>query len=115
MYQQGNERVKVRHIYMVLCILGTALPLSQFVPWAIENGLNPPLLIQELFSTKIGAFFGLDVIVSAIALLVFIFTEGVRINMKKLWISAVATLCIGVSLGLPLFLYMRQIHIEAST
>ena len=97
-----------RIIYLTLCFLGTLLPLSQFVPWVLDNGLHMPLFFQELFSTKVGSFFGMDVIVSAVVLFVFIFAEGKRLNMKKLWLPIVATLLIGVSLGLPLFLYMRQ-------
>lgn len=104
--------MKTKQLYLVLCILGTVLPLSQFVPWVIEHGLDIPLFVHELFSTRIGSFFGWDVIISAITLLVFIFVEGRRINMSNLWLPAVATLSVGVSLGLPLFLYLRQVHID---
>jgi len=99
--------------YLILCVLGALLPLSQFVPWVIENGLNMPLFFQELFSTKIGGFFGMDVIVSAVILFVFIFAEGRRLQIPNLWFPVVATLSIGVSLGLPLFLYMRQSQLES--
>ncbi len=98
--------------YLILCVLGLLLPLSQLAPWLISNGLNIPLLFQELFSTQIGGFFGLDVIVSAVVLLAFIFIEGQRLNIKKLWLPIVATLTVGVSFGFPLFLYMRQVKIE---
>ena len=66
----------------------------------------------ELFSTRIGAFFGLDVIVSAIVLIAFILWEGRRVRMSALWVPIAATCFIGVSCGLPLFLFMRerQIH-----
>ena len=96
-------------------MLGALLPLSQFAPWVIENGLNVPLFFQELFSTKIGGFFGMDVIVSAVVLFVFIFSEGKRLEISNLWIPVVATLSVGVSLGLPLFLHMKQSNIERKT
>ncbi len=99
-------------IYLLLCVVGTVLPMSLFVPWLIDHGINLPVFFQELFATSIGGFFGLDVIVSAVALIFFVVFEGTRIGMKKQWIPIVATLTIGVSLGLPLFLFMRQIHIE---
>ena len=103
----------MKKILLLLCIIGVILPFTQFVPWLLTNGLDIPLLIEELFSTRIGAFFGLDVIASAITLFVFIFYEGTRLKMTRLWVPVVATLSIGVSLGLPLFLYMRQHHIES--
>ena len=107
--------MNLKTIYLILCVLGALLPLSQFIPWVIENGLDVPLFFQDLFSTKIGGFFGMDVIVSAVVLFVFIFSEGKRLEISSLWIPVVATLSVGVSLGLPLFLYMRQSKIERKT
>jgi hypothetical protein len=74
----------------------------------MEHGLNLTLLCRELFSTRIGAFFGLDVVVSAMVLLLFVFVEGRRVTVPLLWAPVLATLLVGVSLGLPLFLFLRQ-------
>ena len=100
---------------LILCVAGVLLPLSQFAPWLFEHGLNTQLFIEELFSTRIGGFFGFDVIVSAVVLFVFVLSEGKRLNMTKLWFPIVATLGVGVSFGLPLFLYMREKQIESQT
>jgi uncharacterized membrane protein len=61
-----------------------------------------------MFSTRIGAFFGLDVLVSAVVLLAFIAWEGRRRGMQMLWLPVAATCVVGVSCGLPLFLFMRE-------
>jgi hypothetical protein len=98
----------VKVFYAILAAAGAAIPFSQFLPWAAEHGLDARSFVLELFSTRIGAFFGLDVLISAIVLLAFIFREGSRANMTKLWMPAAATVLIGVSCGLPLFLYMRE-------
>lgn len=111
----NEEAMNLKVTFLILCVLGTLLPISQFVPWVVDNGLNIPLFFQELFSTKIGGFFGLDVIVAAVVLFVFIFAEGKRLGMQNLWLPVVATIGIGISLGLPLFLYMRQLQIESKT
>lgn len=94
--------------YLLCAIAGTIIPYSQFVPWVAEHGLDLRLLAAELFSTRIGAFFGLDVLVAAVALLAFIAREGRRRNMRMLWLPIAATLAIGVSCGLPLFLLLRE-------
>jgi hypothetical protein len=107
--------MNLKATFLILCMLGFLLPLSQFIPWVVDNGLNIPLFFQELFSTRIGGFFGMDVIVSAVVLLVFIFAEGKRLKLTSLWLPIVATLSVGVSFGLPLFLYMRQRQIESKT
>jgi hypothetical protein len=96
-------------------MLGALLPYSQFLPWLDVHGPDPSLFFSELFSTRVGAFFGMDVIVSALVLFVFISVEGRRLAMRNLWLPAVATIVVGVSLGLPLFLYMRQVRLERET
>ena len=106
--------MRLRHVYLLLCILGTVLPYWKLVPWLMDHGLNVSLLCQELFATRIGAFFGLDVIVSAIVLFVFITTEGRRLALSRLWLPVIATLLVGVSLGLPLFLYLRQHQLDTA-
>jgi hypothetical protein len=107
--------MRLRHLYLVLCVIGTALPYWKLLPWLIDHGLNLSLLCQELFASRIGAFFGLDVIVSALVLFVFLMAEGRSLGLPRFWLSILATLLVGVSLGLPLFLYFRQRQLDASS
>jgi hypothetical protein len=104
--------MKLRHAYLGLCVLGFVLPLSQLVPWLMEHGLHLRLLFGELFASRVGGFFGMDVIVSAVVLFVFIYAEGARLALKHLWLPVLATLLVGASLGLPLFLYQRQRRLD---
>jgi uncharacterized protein DUF2834 len=92
----------------MLCVLGIIVPYAQFVPWLLEHGLDLRLFVRELFSTRIGAFFGLDVGLSATALFMFIFAERRAVVIRHVWLAVLGTLIVGVSFGLPLFLYMRQ-------
>lgn len=100
--------LKLKTVYLVLCVLGAALPLWQLLPWLAANGLDVPLLFRQLFADRVGAFFGLDVIVSAVVLAVFVWGEGSRVRVRLRWVAIVATLAVGVSLGFPLFLYLRE-------
>ncbi|MEZ5985726.1 MAG: DUF2834 domain-containing protein [Hyphomonas sp.] len=95
-------------LYAALALLGAALPLSQFLPWIAEHGLDIPRFISDLFATRIGGFFGWDVIVSALVLTVFILIEGRRIGLGHLWLPILCTFSVGVSFGLPVFLAMRE-------
>lgn len=105
----------MRWVYLCLVVLGTLLPYSQFVPWLAEHGPNVRLLFIELFLGHVSAFFGLDAILSALVLLVFIFSEGTRRKMGMLWLPVAATCLIGVSCGFPLFLYMRERQVGRAT
>ena len=95
-------------IYAMLCIAGTVLPLSQFAPWLREHGLAIPLLVQHALSTPVSAFAWLDVLVSAVVVVVFIVVEGQRCRVPRLWLPILGLCTVGVSLGLPLFLLMRE-------
>jgi len=106
--------MKLKDVYLGLCILGTALPYAQFIPFLREHGLNPQLFLEQLFSNQVSGFFGMDVIVSSVVLWILVFVEGRRAGVKHLWAPVAANLAVGVSLGLPLFLYMRERQLERS-
>jgi hypothetical protein len=98
----------MRALYLALAIIGFAVPYSQFIPWLLEHGPNLRLLFSELFSTRIGAFFGLDVLISAVVLIGFIRRDSARRKMRHAWLPIAATCLVGVSCGLPLFLFLRE-------
>lgn len=100
--------MKPKYVYLGLCFLGTILPYFHFIPFLREHGLNFRLFFDQLFSNSIGAFFGMDVILSSAVLWVFVIIEGRRSGVRHLWAPLAANLTVGVSLGLPLFLYMRE-------
>lgn len=95
-------------LYFALALVGAALPLSAFLPWFMDHGLDLPAFFAELFSTRIGAFFGWDVIVSAIVLILFVVVQSRRDGVRLGWLAIPATLIVGVSCGLPLFLALRE-------
>jgi hypothetical protein len=99
-------------IYALLCVAGALLPYSQFIPWVQEHGLNVSLLFRELFSTRVGGFFGMDVLVSSIVVVAFMVAERKQKRIPHSWLAVVALLTVGVSLALPLFLLLREFRDE---
>src|SRR5688572_14229768 len=98
----------MKTLYAVLFVLGCALPLSQLVPCVIARGVDPRLFVSELFANAISGFFGLDVIVSAVVLLAWVWDERRRRGLPRAWLPALATVLVGVSAGLPLLLFLRR-------
>jgi len=98
----------VKILYLLAAILGAILPLSQLVPFLTTHGLDLKLFFTFLFSNGVSGFFGMDVIVSSFVLWIFVFSEGRRLGMRRLWVYIVCNLAVGVSLALPLFLLFRQ-------
>lgn len=105
--------MKPKTLYLVLCFLGAVLPYSLFVPFLLEHGLDVRLIAEQMFSNRISGSFALDVIVSSIVFWVFLVVEGRRAGVKSLWAPIAANVVVGLSLGFPLFLYMRERRLEA--
>jgi|SRR5271154_121122 hypothetical protein len=99
-------------MYLVMCFVGLALPYWKFLPWVAEHGLNMRLFFEQMGANSISGFFVMDVLVSAVVLFMFIGAEAKRLGGGGWWLPRVAVLLVGVSLGLPLFLYMRERRLE---
>ena len=95
-------------LYLLLAILGAVLPVSPLIPFLKTHGLDLKLFFTYLFSNSVSGFFGMDVIVSSVVLWIFVFSEGRRLGMRRLWVYVVCNLAVGVSLALPLFLLFRE-------
>lgn len=104
--------MKIRHLYLALCVLGLLVPNTVFLPWLREHGPNPLRFAQDLFANGVSAFFGMDVVIAAAALGAFVVVEGARLRLQRRWLPILATCLVGVSFGLPLFLYQRQVHLD---
>ena len=104
--------MKPKHLYLFLCLAGTILPYLFLVPFLREHGLDLRRVFEELFANRISSFFGMDVIVASVCLWIFVLFEGRKLQVKHLWAPVVASLTVGVSLGLPLFLYLREARME---
>jgi hypothetical protein len=105
--------MKRKTVYLIFCVLGILLPYWQFVPWVVaQHGVPLGLFVRELFANRIGGFFAMDVLVSAVVLIFFLRREGKHVGVRLLWLPIVGTLTVGVSLGFPLFLYLREGALE---
>ncbi|BCX72607.1 DUF2834 domain-containing protein [Acinetobacter bereziniae] len=102
----------MKRIYALLTLLGIILPFSQFILWLNQHGLNLTLFFQQIIDNPIAAFAWLDVIVTVVVIVVMVIQDGQQLKMNRLWVPVIASLMGGASVGLPLFLYMKQCHLE---
>ena len=104
--------MRLKHLYLLLALVGTVLPYAAFLPFLRAHGLDLRLLREQLFGMPVAAFFGWDVILSSVVLFVLVITEWRRTRLRFPWAPIVANMLVGVSLALPLFLYLRESHGE---
>ncbi len=106
--------MKIKYLYLILCIFGIALPYSQLIPIIFEYGFSIELIIDQLFINRVSTLFAFDLFVTALVFIIFALYEGLKLKIKHLWVSILATFLVGASLGFPLFLYMREKFLEKS-
>ena len=101
-------RGNAQWLFLSAAIVGCVLPLNYFVRFLSSEGLNLSQFFQQLFQNNVSAFFAMDVFVSAAVVWLFVFIEGRRLRMRRLWVYVICTAVVGVSLALPLFLFFRE-------
>lgn len=97
----------LRMIYLGLAVWGAIHPMYFFIKWFQTEGWAPADLFAAWHSNYASSGLVWDLTIAAIALTVWIIAEvSVRRNWGAL-IAIPATFCIGVSCGLPLYLFLR--------
>ena len=101
-----------KSIYLALAIIGFIAPYYFFLQLPAEDGFNLPLLIQPLLANNFMRGLAMDLTISVLAFWFFVFVEASRLQLKNPWLYLLATLFVGLSFALPLFLYFREREIE---
>lgn len=94
-----------RRVFGSLAVLGLVIPYTAFGVFLARNGFDLVLLVEQAFGTPGAAFLALDVIVAAVVLIVAVVLDD-RAMRRPLVVAA--TLLVGPSCGLPLWLALRQ-------
>lgn len=97
----------LRLIFLALAVWGAIHPMFYFIRWFSENGVDLGLMAAAWNSNDASSGLVWDLTIAAIALTVWIISE---VAVRRNWLALLAipaTFCIGVSCGLPLYLYLR--------
>lgn len=97
-----------RLVYLVLTVIGATLPMYYFVTWLAANGWSLGAMVAAWSVNDATTGLVWDLTVAAVALTVFVIAEAwVRRDPLSL-IAIPATFLVGVSCGLPLYLFLRS-------
>ncbi|MFV2053884.1 DUF2834 domain-containing protein [Aliiroseovarius sp. YM-037] len=97
----------LRMIYLALAVIGAIVPMYYFVSWFAANGFDLMAMVDAWHANDASSGLVWDLTIAALALTIWAIAETwVRRNWVALW-AIPATFCIGVSCGLPLYLFLR--------
>ncbi|MGG7566250.1 DUF2834 domain-containing protein [Rhodovulum sp. DZ06] len=102
----------LRLTFLGLAVLGAAAPMAHLLPFLAENGWSIPAMIDGW--TANGAATGLawDLVIAALALTAWILAECRARDDRLALLAIPATFLVGVSFGLPLYLFLRTRPME---
>lgn len=101
-----------KNVYLILAIIGFIAPYYFFLQLPAEDAFNLPLLLQPLSANNFMRGLAMDLTISVLAFWFFMFAEAGRLQMKNPWLYLLATLLVGLSFAIPLFLYFRERKLE---
>ena len=98
----------VRRIFLALAIWGAIHPMYYFVTWFQANTWDIMAMVDAWHVNAATSGLVWDLTVAAVTLTIWVIVESIK---DRRWIGLIAipaTFCIGVSCGLPLYLFLRS-------
>ncbi len=98
----------MRPVYLALAIWGSIHPMYWFVTWFQQNTWDIMAMVDAWHVNAATSGLVWDLTIAAVTLTVFVIAECIHTRRWLGLIAIPATFCIGVSCGLPLYLYLRS-------
>ena len=102
-----------KNVYLMLAAIGLLVPYWFFFQFFKANGFQLGLLLQQALINPVSIAFTVDLILSILVFWFYLFAEANKLQMKNAWLYVLASLTIGLSFALPLFLYFRKRQLES--
>ena len=102
----------LRMIYLGLAVWGAIHPMYHFVAWFGENGVDIMGMVDAWHANAASSGLVWDLTIAAVTLTVWIIAE---VAVRRNWLALIAipaTFAIGVSCGLPLYLFLRTAPVK---
>jgi len=100
--------MKIKNFYLVMAVVGTILPWLMFGSFFLTNGPDIPLFMRSLFINGAAGGFSVDVFISIFVFLIWSWRDASKQQVGRWWLVLPASFLVGLSLALPLYLYLRE-------
>ncbi|SNY93868.1 Protein of unknown function [Cohaesibacter sp. ES.047] len=94
--------------YLFMCVVGTIVPWLGFVAFLFEEGVDLPLFVTSTIANPVAAGFTADLLISILVFWVWAVVDARREDVRNWWLIIPSTFCVGLSLALPLYLFLRE-------
>lgn len=97
-----------RNFYLVMMVIGTIGPWYFFGNFIGANGVDLMAFLSALFTNGAAGGAMTDLLISALIFWVWSYADAREKGVANWWLLVPATLAVGLSLALPLYLRMRS-------
>lgn len=96
-----------KNFYLAMMIIGTVVPWYFFSGFIAENGAGLAGFADALYMNGAAGGAVSDLLLSSAVFWVWSFADARKHGVGNWWLVIPATLAVGLSLGMPLYLWMR--------
>lgn len=97
----------MRMVFLALAVWGSIHPMYYFITWFNANGYDLMAMVDAWHVNAATSGLVWDLTIAAAALTIWVIVETRKTRRWLGFIAIPATFCIGVSCGLPLYLFLR--------
>ena len=98
----------MKPFYLTAAIIGTIVLWAFFAHFFFQHGFDPIGFILGLFANGAAGGFSADILISIAVFCTWATLVARRHNVKRYWVIYPAGCFVGLSLALPLYLYLRE-------
>ncbi len=98
----------LRFLWLALAIWGSVHPMYWFITWFVENEWSLMAMVDAWHANAATTGLVWDLTIAAVALTLFVLVETWQTRRFLGLLAIPATFCIGVSCGVPLYLFLRS-------
>ncbi|WOD39399.1 DUF2834 domain-containing protein [Nodosilinea sp. E11] len=97
-------------VYLGCLMVGAVLPWWFLAPFFQQYGFAPAEFLHQALANPVAIDLAIDLLISTLVFFIWVWIELPRLGLGRGWwgLCVVATLGIGLSCGLPLFLLLRH-------
>ena len=94
--------------YLLMCIIGTVLPWLYFGPFFVAEGPDLVLFNSLLTVNPVTKGLTADICLSILVFWVWSYFDARHGSVRNWWLIIPSTVCVGLSLALPLYLFLKE-------
>ena len=98
----------MKRFYLTTAIIGTIIPWAFFAHFFYHHGFDPIGFVLGLFANGATGGFSADILISIAVFWGLATIDARRHRVKHYWCIYPAGCFVGLSLALPLYLYLRE-------